>query len=137
MILRTKEDTPVEVLRAYQMLNKVHGASKQCLRTIFVRECQKTMNQIKKHCFKFVQNVLTNDSMWILSTRQCIGGKFLQCNGGYVSTSIAPPSLESSARYNTQWRSLTKKGNAPLKEIRQNDGKISQLRVQFRFSHIV
>ena len=116
MILRTKEDTLIKVLRAYQMLNKVHGTSKQCLRTIFVHERQKTMNQIKKHCFQFVQNVLTNDSMWIPSTRQHIGGKFLRRNGGYVLTSIAPPSLESSVRYNTRWGSLTKKVMLLLKK---------------------
>ena len=41
VILRTKEDTPVEVLQAYKTLNKIHGASKQCLRATFVRERQK------------------------------------------------------------------------------------------------
>ena len=51
MILRTKEDTPVEVLQAYKTLNKIHGTSKQCLKTVFVRKRQKTMRQIKKHCF--------------------------------------------------------------------------------------
>ena len=77
MILRTKEDTPVEVSQAYKMLNKIHGTSKQCLKTVFVRERQKTMRQIKKHCFQFMQNVLTNDPTWIPSTRQCIGGRFV------------------------------------------------------------
>ena len=67
MILRTKEGTPVEVLQAYETLNEIHGgASKQ--RAVFVREKQKTMGQIKKHCFQFVQNVLTNDPTWIPST---------------------------------------------------------------------
>ena len=109
MILRTKEDTPVEVLRAYKMLNKIHGSSKQCLRAVFVHEQQKTISQIKKHCFQFMQNVLTNNPMWIPLTRQCVGGKFIRCKGGYVSTSIAPPGLESSSGYNTRWGSLTKK----------------------------
>ena len=36
MILRTKEGTPVEVLQAYETLNEIHGASKQCSRAIFV-----------------------------------------------------------------------------------------------------
>ena len=69
MILRTKEGTPVEVLQAYETLNEIHsGASKQCSRAIFVREKQKTMGQIEKHCFQFMQNVLTNDPMWIPSS---------------------------------------------------------------------
>ena len=108
MILRTKEGTPVEVFQAYETLNEIHGgASKQ--RAIFVREKQKTMGQIKKHCFQFVQNVLTNDPTWIPSTRQCIGGRFVRRNGGYASTSIAPPSVQSSMGYNARWGSLTKK----------------------------
>ena len=77
MILRMKEGTPVEVLQAYKTLNEIHGASKQCSRAIFVREKQKTMGQIKKHCFQFMQNVLTNDPTWIPSTQQCIGGSFV------------------------------------------------------------
>ena len=109
MILRTKEDTPVEVLQAYKMLNKIHGSSKQCLRSVFVHERQNTISQIKKHCFQFMQNVLTNNPTWIPSTRQCVGGKFIRRKGGYVSTSIAPPGLESSSGYNTRWGSLTKK----------------------------
>ena len=36
IILRTKEGTPVEVLQAYETLNKIHGASKQCSKAIFV-----------------------------------------------------------------------------------------------------
>ena len=108
MILRTKEGTPVEVLQAYETLNEIHGgASKQ--RAVFVREKQKTMGQIKKHCFQFVQNVLTNDPTWIPSTRQCIGGRFVRRNGGYALTSIAPPSVQSSVGYNARWGSLTKK----------------------------
>ena len=67
------------------------------------------MGQIKKHCFQFVQNVLTNDPTWIPSTRQCIGGSFIRRNGGYASTSIAPPSVRSSVEYNARWGSLTKK----------------------------
>ena len=118
MILRTKEGTPVEVLQVYETLNEIHGgASKQ--RAIFVREKQKTMGQIKKHCFQFMQNVLTNDPTWIPSTRQCIGGRFIRRNGGYASTSIAPPSMQSSVGYNAQWGSLTKKVLLllPLKKI--------------------
>ena len=109
MVLRTKEDTLVEVLQAYKTLNKVHGASKQCLKTIFVREKHKTMSQIKKHCFQFMQNVPTNDPVWIPLTLQCIGGRFVRRNGGYISTSIAPLSLGSSMGYNSRWGSLTKK----------------------------
>ena len=67
------------------------------------------MGQIKKHCFQFMQNVLTNDPMWIPSTRQCIGGSFIRRNGGYALTSIAPPSVRSSVGYNARWGSLTKK----------------------------
>ena len=67
------------------------------------------MRQIKKHCFQFMQNVLTNDPAWIPSTRQCIGGRFVQRNGGYISTSIAPPTSGSYVGYNTRWASLTKK----------------------------
>ena len=67
------------------------------------------MGQIKKHCFQFVQNVLTNDPTWIPSTRQCIGGSFVRRNGGYASTSIAPLSVQSSVGYNARWGSLTKK----------------------------
>ena len=77
MILRMKEGTPIKVLQAYKTLNKIHGASKQCLRAIFIREKQKTIGQIKKHCFQFMQNILTNDPTWIPSTRQCIGGRFV------------------------------------------------------------
>ena len=110
MILRMKEGTPVEVLQAYKTLNEIHkgGASSE-QRAVFVREKQKTMGQIKKHCFQFVQNVLTNDPTWIPLTRQCIGGSFVRRNGGYASTSIAPPSVQSSVGYNARWGSLTKK----------------------------
>ena len=51
MILRTKEGTPVEVLQAYEALNEIHGALKQCLRAVFVRERQKTMCQITSIVF--------------------------------------------------------------------------------------
>ena len=77
--------------------------SRLCSRTT------KTMRQIKKHCFQFMQNVLTNDPAWIPSTRQCIGGRFIQHNGGYISTSIAPLTSGSYVGYNTRWASLTKK----------------------------
>ena len=58
MILRTKEDTPVEVLQAYKTLNKIHGASKQCLKTVFVCERQKTMRQIKSIVFNSCKTYL-------------------------------------------------------------------------------
>ena len=75
------------------------------------------MRQIKKHCFQFMQNVLTNDPAWIPSTRQCIGGRFVRCNGGYISTSIAPPTSGSYVGYNTRWASLTKKVLLLLKNM--------------------
>ena len=58
MILRTKEGTPIEVLQAYKMLNKIHGASKQCLRAIFIREKQKTIGQIKSIVFNSCKTYL-------------------------------------------------------------------------------
>ena len=131
MILRTKEGTPVEVLQAYEMLNEIHGASKQCSRAIFVREKQKTMGQIKKHCFQFVQNVLTNDPTWIPSTRQCIGGRFVRRNGGYASTSIAPPSVQSSVGYNARWGSLTKKVLLLLKKYDKTMAKCTDCECRF------
>ena len=131
MILRTKEGTPVEVLQAYETLNEIHGASKQCSRAIFVREKQKTMGQIKKHCFQFVQNVLTNDPTWIPSTRQCIGGSFVQRNGGYALTSIAPPSVQSSMGYNARWGSLTKKVLLLLKKYDKTMAKSTDCECRF------
>ena len=58
MILRMKEGTPVEVLQAYMMLNKIHGASKQCLRAIFIQEKQKTIGQIKSIVFNSCKTYL-------------------------------------------------------------------------------
>ena len=131
MILRTKEGTPVEVLQVYETLNEIHGASKQCSRAIFVREKQKTMGQIKKHCFQFVQNVLTNDPTWIPSTRQYIVGRFIRRNGGYASTGIAPLSVQSSMGYNARWGSLTKKVLLLLKKYNKTMAKSADCECHF------
>ena len=34
MILKTKEDTPIEVLQAYHALNRIYGCSSQCMNAL-------------------------------------------------------------------------------------------------------
>ena len=85
----------------------------------------------KKHCFQFVQNVLTNDPTWIPSTQQCIGGSFIRRNGGYASTSIAPLSVQSSVGYNARWGSLTKKVLLLLKKYDKTMAKSTDCECHF------
>ena len=109
MILRTKQDTPVEVLQAYHKLNQVYGPSTQSLSTLSNDEKQKTMDKFKTYCFQFIQNTFTGHAQWNPLTRQSIGGKIIRCNGAHVSTSMPPPMDTSSVNYHSQWMALVKK----------------------------
>ena len=64
MILRTKQDTPIEVLWAYHKLNQIYGPSTQCLSALSDRERQKTMTTLKTYCFQFIQNTFTGHAQW-------------------------------------------------------------------------
>ena len=109
MILRTKQDTPVEVLWAYHKLNQIYGPSTQCLSALSDRERQKTMTTLKTYCFQFIQNTFTGHAQWNPLNRQCIGGGVVRCNGAQVSSSIPPAIDASSINYHSQWMALVRK----------------------------
>ena len=116
MILRTKQDTPVKVLRAYHKLNQIYGPSTQCLSALSDRERQKTMTTLKTYCFQFIQNTFTGHAQWNPLNRQCIGGVVVRRNRAQVSSSIPPPIDTSSINYHSQWMALVRKVQVLLRK---------------------
>ena len=115
MILKTKEDTPIEVLQAYHTLNRIYGCSSQCMNALADGEKQKTIAELKMYCFQFIQNTFITHAQWNPSTQQSIGGKMFVRNGAQIMTSMPPPIVSSSGKYHSQWMTLVRKVQVLLK----------------------
>ena len=101
MILRTKDDTPVNVLQAFHKLNRFHGDSVQFTMANVSGEKEKAIEQINLFCFQFIQTSFISHPQWIPRTRELIGGKLVLCKGVSVMTSIPPPRIASTSVYHT------------------------------------